>query len=164
VIFLLSPALAARIAPAFALMMAPALVYGVWHGWLARKEKGAVASPTMANPLGLLTAIKFALLYAIIAFLVKMATQLDWQAGLLPLSFVSGLTDMDAISLSMANNTRSGSIVGELAASAVIIAAIANSLLKASLAAGLGSPQLRWRAGGVLVATAAVGTGALVLG
>jgi uncharacterized membrane protein (DUF4010 family) len=164
IIFFLSPALAFRIAPAFGLMMAPALIYAVWQGWVSRRaEKGAVASPAMSNPLSLLTAIKFALLYAVIAFLVKAATQLDWQAGLLPLSFVSGLTDMDAISLSMANNSRSETVSLDLAARAVILAAIANSLLKAALAAGLGSPILRQRAGGVLLATAAVGTVAIFI-
>ena len=164
VIFLLSPALASRIWPGFALMTLPALVYGVWHAWFApRAEKGSVASPAMSNPLSLVTAIKFALLYAIIAFLVKAATQLEWQAGLLPLSFVSGLTDMDAISLSMANSMREDGIDLTLAARAVILAGIANSLLKASLAASLGSPLLRLRAGGVLLATAAVGATALFL-
>ncbi len=164
IVFLLSPALALRIAPAFGLMMAPALFYGVWQGWVARRaKKGTVASPAMSNPLSLATAIKFALLYAVIAFLVKAATQLDWQAGLLPLSFVSGLTDMDAISLSMANNTRGETVSLDLAARAVILAGVANSLLKAALAAGLGSPLLRKRAGGVLLATAAVGVAALFI-
>ncbi|HSI08299.1 MAG: MgtC/SapB family protein [Rariglobus sp.] len=162
IVFLLSPALALRIAPAFGLMMVPALLYAVWQGWVARRaEKGAVASPAMSNPLSLTTAIKFALLYAVIAFLVKATTQLDWQAGLLPLSFVSGLTDMDAISLSMATNTRSEAVSLDLAARAVILAGVANSLLKAALAAGLGSPLLRRRAGGVLLVTAAVGVAAL---
>ncbi len=162
IVFLLSPALALRIAPVFGLMMVPALLYAVWQGWVARRaEKGAVATPAMSNPLSLATAIKFALLYAVIAFLVKAATQLDWQAGLLPLSFVSGLTDMDAISLSMANNTRSEAVSLDLAARAVILAGVANSLLKAALAAGLGSPLLRKRAGGVLLVTAAVGVAAL---
>ncbi len=163
-IFFLSPALALRVAPAFAVMMAPAVAYGVWHWWRARRSaKTEVASPAMANPLSLMTAIKFALLYAVIAFLVKAATQLDWQAGILPLSFVSGLTDMDAISLSMANNLRSETVALDLAARAVIIAGIANSLLKAVLAASLGSPLLRWRAGGALVATALAGAAALFL-
>ena len=163
VVFFLSPTLAVRIAPGFAAMMVPAVVYGGWHWWSTRRvENGAVASPAMANPLSLVTAIKFALLYAVIAFLVKAATQLNWQGGLLPLSFVSGLTDMDAIALSMANNLRSGTVVWELAARAVIIAAVANSVLKASLAAGLGSPHLRRHAGGVLLATAAVGAGVVM--
>lgn len=164
VVFLLSPTLALRIGPAFAAMALPAVVYGIRHLWLApRAEKGSVASPAMTNPLSLFTAIKFALLYAVIAFLVKAATQLDWQAGLLPLSFISGLTDVDAISLSMANSLRAATVPLELAASAVVIAAVANSLLKAALAASLGSPLLRLRAGSVLIATALVGAGALLL-
>ena len=158
---LLSPVLALRITPAFGAMMIPALIYGARQWWVARRaEKGAVASPPVANPLSLLIAIKFALLYALIAFLVKAATQLDWQAGLLPLSFISGLTDVDAISLSMASNWRSGTVALELAARAVIIAAVANSLLKAALAAALGSPRLRVRVGAVLLGTALIGTAA----
>ncbi len=160
VIFLFSPALALEIMPAFGVMMLPALVYGAWHWFSHRAGKDEVDSPTMANPLSLTTAIKFALLYAVIAFMVKAATHLDWQAGLLPLSFVSGLTDMDAISLSMADNLNTATVTLQLAARAVIIAAVANSLLKAGLAAGLGSPLLRNRAAGVLVATALVGSAA----
>jgi uncharacterized membrane protein (DUF4010 family) len=164
VVFLLSPPLALRIWPAFAAMAVPALVYGVWHLRFApRADKATVASPAMSNPLSLVTAIKFALLYAIIAFLVKAATALELQSGLLPLSFISGLTDVDAISLSMANNLRATTVTLELAASAVVIAAVANSLLKAALAASLGSPLLRLRAATVLVATALVGAGAMFL-
>ncbi len=164
IIFFLSPALALRIAPAFAAMMIPSIAYGAWQWWAARHtEKGVVASPTMANPLGLLTAIKFGLLYATIAFLVKVSTQLEGQSGLLPLSFVSGLTDMDAISLSMANNLRSGTVDMKMAARAVIIAAVANSLIKTVLAASLGSPLLRRRVRSVLLVTAAVGAGAALL-
>ena len=164
VVFLLSPSLALRIWPAFAAMAVPALVYTVWHLWFApRSDKTTVASPAMSNPLSLVTAIKFALLYAIIAFLVKAATALELQSGLLPLSFISGLTDVDAISLSMANNLRSATVTLELASSAVVIAAVANSLLKAVLAASLGSPLLRLRAGSVLVATALVGAAAMFL-
>ncbi|MFA6288294.1 MAG: MgtC/SapB family protein [Opitutaceae bacterium] len=164
IVFLLSPELALRIMPAFAAMMLPSVAYGAWQWWVAsRMEKGAVASPPMANPLSLLTAIKFALLYAVIAFLVKASTRLEWEAGLLPLSFVSGLTDMDAITLSMTNNLRAGTVALDLAARAIIIAAVANSLLKAGLAASLGSPLLRRRVGAVLLATAAIGAGAAYL-
>ncbi|MFH1499020.1 MAG: MgtC/SapB family protein [Verrucomicrobiota bacterium] len=163
VIFVLSPTLAWRIAPAFAVMMLPALAYGLWHWFAGRREKGPLDSPGIANPLGLMTAVKFALIYAVIAFLVKAATQLEWQAGLLPLSFVSGLTDMDAISLSMADNIKNAALPLDLAARAVVLAAIANSLLKAGLSASLGSPDLRKRAGGVLLATAAIGVPALLL-
>ena len=158
IVALLSPTLALRIAPAFVAMILPSVVYGAWQRWVERfDDKNAVNTPAMSNPLGLVTAIKFALLYALIAFCVKAATQLNWQEGIIPLSFVSGLTDMDAISLSMANNLRAGTLTVELAARAAIMAAVANSLLKAVLAASLGSRPLRLRAGGVLLATALVG-------
>lgn len=161
-VFLVSPPLAMRLLPWLVAMAAPALVYGCWHWWLARqKEKAALDSPAISNPLGLLTAIKFALLYAVIAFLVKAASHLDWQAGILPLSFVSGLTDMAAISLSMANNLRDQSVSMDLAARAVILAAVANSLLKAIFTLTLGSAVLRARAGAVLVLTSLLG-GAIV--
>lgn len=163
VIFVLSPPLALSLLPGFGLMLLPAIGFALWQWFSSRPEKGPMVSPAISNPLGLMTAVKFALLYAVIAFMVKAATHLDWQAGLLPLSFVSGLTDMDAIALSMADNLRSGSVDADLAARAVIVGAVANSLLKAGLTAGLGSPTLRRRAGAVLIATAAVGWLAVVL-
>jgi uncharacterized membrane protein (DUF4010 family) len=85
------------------------------------------------------------------------------QHGLLPLSFVSGLTDMDAISLSMAGNFTSGDVPLVLAARAIIVAAIANSLLKAAFSASLGSPMLRRQTTLVLGATVVAGVGALWL-
>lgn len=78
-----------------------------------------------------------------IAFLVKAAPQLGLTQSLLPLSFVSGLTDMDAISLSIAQSRHAEATSLELATRAVVLAAIANTLLKAGMAMALGSPQLR---------------------
>jgi uncharacterized membrane protein (DUF4010 family) len=127
----------------------------VWLWFRRRPGHDAVTTPAIANPLSLFTAVKFALLYAGIGFLVKAAAGLELlHTGLLPLSFVSGLTDMDAISLSVVGNLNAGAIPLSLAAKAVLIAAISNSLLKAGLAISLGSPELRRLAGGVLILTA----------
>ncbi len=139
----------------FALMAVPAVAYGVWLWFRRRPGHDAVTTPAIANPLSLFTAVKFALLYAGIGFLVKAAASLELlHTGLLPLSFVSGLTDMDAISLSVVGSFNAGTIPLSLAAQAVLIAAISNSLLKAGLAISLGSPELRRLAGGVLILTA----------
>lgn len=148
----------------FGVMLLPAVLYGVWR-WLSRKADGAPhESPPLANPLGLKTAIKFALLYGVIGFLVKAATQLDLlKHGLLPLSFVSGLTDMDAISLSMAKGQHGDAIPMQLAARAVIVAAVANSLLKTGFALSLGSPALKREVALVLGATALAGLASLWL-
>jgi uncharacterized membrane protein (DUF4010 family) len=104
--------------------------------------------------------IKFALLYAVIAFLIKAVIALEWNAGLLPLSFASGLTDMDAISLSLANSREAGSVALETAGLAVTLAAVANTLMKAGLALTLGSPGMRRPVVTVLGFTAAAGVAA----
>lgn len=151
--------LALALAPALAAMAVPGIAYGVWLWFVRRPGKGSVATPAIANPLSLLTAIKFALLYAIIAGLVKIITQVDFQAGILPLSFVSGLTDMDAIALSMANSARSGSLALTIAIQAVILAAVANSIVKGIFAVTLGSAVLRRQVAVVLGLTILAGAG-----
>jgi uncharacterized membrane protein (DUF4010 family) len=161
----LNPVLAVDLIAPLALMMLPAVCYGLWQWFARRPADGTVEAPHLTNPLSLATAIKFALLYALIGLLVKAATQLDLlQSGLLPLSFVSGLTDMDAIALSMAGSQTAGQVPLLLATKAVIVAAVGNSLLKAGLAISLGSPVLRREVALVLGATAATGIAALWLG
>ncbi len=158
----LNPALAWSAAPGLLLMTLPSVLFAGWYAFRPTHDS-SVGSPTIQNPLSLRTSIKFALLYALFAFLVKAATQLEWQQGLIPLSFVSGLTDMDAIALSMAENQKNGDVGLQLATQAVIVGAIANSLLKAGLAAGLGTPALRRPVTLVLGSTALVGLATLWL-
>ena len=99
--------------------------------------------------------------YALIGFLVKALTSLNLlHSSLLPLSFISGLTDMDAISLSVTGNHTSGAVPLHLATQAIVIAAVANSLLKAVFAISLGSPVLRKQVSVVLGLTAAAGAAA----
>lgn len=153
---------ALRLVLPFAGMAIPGVAYALMM-WLrqrpARKQGDA---PKLANPLNLWTAIKFAALYAGIAFAVTAVSKQGWTQGLLPLSFVSGLTDMDAISLSVASDAGNGQIALPLAARAVVLAAVSNTILKAGMAIALGSAGLRWRIGGVLGATMAIGVAWLV--
>jgi uncharacterized membrane protein (DUF4010 family) len=58
-------------------------------------------------------------------------------------SFFSGLTDLDAISLSLAQLERAGNATSAEAARGLLIAAGANSLLKGAIAISLGSPAMR---------------------
>lgn len=156
-ISIFSPALAVSILWPLLAMATPALLFAAWF-WLRRPVVTDLAAPAVGNPLGLGTAIKFAVLYAGIGMLVKLAAAQGWQeTGLLPLSFVSGLTDMDAIALSVAQSARDTSLDIDLATRAVILAGVANSLLKATLAVSLGGGVLRSRVALVLGATAAIG-------
>jgi uncharacterized membrane protein (DUF4010 family) len=153
-----SPALAWQLALPLAVLAAPALLFALVFAF-RRPTTGEIEAPSMGNPLSLATAIKFAALYAGISLLVKVALARNWQIGLLPLSFVSGLTDMDAIALNVAQSARDGALELPFAARAVLVAAAANSILKAGLALSLGAPGYRSRAATVLLATAALGLG-----
>lgn len=142
----------------FAVMAVPGLLYAGWSWWSQRDQKKKTSHPTIANPLSLMTAVKFALLYAVISFGVKAAGHFDnLQGSLLPLAFVSGLTDLDAIALSVARNIGAGELSPGLAARAVVVAAIANSVVKAGLAVAFGSPKLRWHVAVVMGLTIACG-------
>lgn len=161
-IAVINPELARTIALPFAAMALPGVGFSLWQ-WLAnRSDKQTVTPPQLHNPLGLGIAIKFGLLYALVAFLVKAVTAAQFTAGLLPLSFISGLTDMDAIALLMANSLHDGTVITQLAAKCVIIGAIANSILKACFAISLGSPQLRRHVTAVLALTVGAGVAAMI--
>lgn len=145
----------------FALMALPGILYGGWVWFRRHPEHHAGDTPELGNPLSLSTAIKFAALYSAIAFLVKVIREQGWTQGMLPLAFVSGLTDMDAISLSLASDYGKEKTAADLATRAVILAAVSNTLLKAGMALMLGSTGLKWRVGIVLGATAAVGVASM---
>jgi uncharacterized membrane protein (DUF4010 family) len=146
----------------FALMALPGLGFALWVWLFNRPADNDVATPHLHNPLSLGIAIKFGVIYAVVAFLVKAATHHDLR-GLLPLSFVSGLTDMDAISLLMANNRNDATVEPMLATQSVILAAIGNSVMKAGFALSLGSPVLRRQVAFVLGLTILAGAGSLWL-
>ena len=118
----------------------------------------------MHNPLSLRTAIKFAVLYSAIAFMVTVVSKNGWTQSILPLACVSGLTDMDAITLSIARDQGGQVDLVQLATNAVVLAGVANTLLKAGLAISLGSSALRLRTAIVLGATAVIGIGWMFIG
>lgn len=142
----------------FGLMALPGIVCAAVFWWRQQGKRKASDQPVIGNPLSLMTAIKFALIYAAISFLVKAAEQSGHlQDGLLPIAFVSGLSDLDAIALSIAENLNAHEVATTLAVKAIILAAIANSALKAGLTVAFGSPALRWRVIILMTGTIACG-------
>ncbi|HWL15136.1 MAG TPA: MgtC/SapB family protein, partial [Opitutus sp.] len=60
--------LASNLVAPFACMAVPGVIFGVWLWWRQRRTGEAGAAVRLRNPLDLKTAIKFAILYAVIAF------------------------------------------------------------------------------------------------
>jgi uncharacterized membrane protein (DUF4010 family) len=67
---------------------------------------------------------------------------------------VAGLTDVDAVTLSMAESSRDGFDRG-VAATAIVLAALSNTAVKCAMATGTGTPGLRL--------PTAVGTASIVI-
>jgi uncharacterized membrane protein (DUF4010 family) len=120
-------------------------------------DKGASAKSTRAkgdrakeevsvkNPFSLMAATKFAALFAVILLAVKIVQQTMPPSGLYAVAALSGLVDVDAITLSMAELAKSGE--ARVAVIAIVIAALSNTLVKTVMAivlAGmaLGKPLL----------------------
>jgi uncharacterized membrane protein (DUF4010 family) len=97
----------------------------------------------ITNPLKLSTAIKFGLLFAVVLVLVEYAQTLFGSSGVYLASFLTGLTDVDAITLSVTRLANSGQLASEVAGAAVVIAALMNTVSKGAIAYFSGSPELR---------------------
>lgn len=125
------------------IMATPTTLFLLYRFILKRKQEEEVDLPHLSNPLSLKLAIKFALLYAIIVFLLKAVAEWGGGAGFYPIAFLSGLTDMDAIALSLTNEQADGLISASIAAQGIMIGAIANTLFKTGFAFWLGDNRLR---------------------
>jgi uncharacterized membrane protein (DUF4010 family) len=156
----ISPPLAQGLFLDFLLMSLPGAAFAARRLW--RGATSAAAATVYRNPLSLRVALQFGALYAVVVFVVKVAALKFGGAGLLVASFISGLTDLDAIALSLSNLLRDGHLPVTLAMQGILLAAVANSLLKATLAASLGDRVLRRTSLLVLGLTAAIGVAAVV--
>jgi len=111
------------------------------HKHLERRKLGEVKPG--GNPFELDEAVKFGLLFGVVVLVAKAAQVYLGDAGLYLAAAVSGLTDVDAITLAMANFSLNDASNLQVAARAIIIAVMANTLTKSGMAVGLGSPELR---------------------
>ena len=152
-----------------AIAIAPELLAMAFTGVLAtivfRRRNDSVdgdnenSDVVIANPFELGSALKFGALFAVILVMTRFAERQLGEAGLYVAGFVAGITDLDAITLSMTQLLNAGnSVTAEVAANVVLIAVVANTIFKAGLALMLGS---RRYCDAVLVSFAAMFVAAL---
>jgi uncharacterized membrane protein (DUF4010 family) len=128
-----------------------------------RSLRGSRAEPSaLKNPLQFRAALEMALLFQVVLFAVHYMREWVGETGLLASGFVLGLTDVDALTLSMTRSVATGTTI-DAAARAIAIGIVANSLMKAGIAMVIGSGRFRWQAGGALLAMAAAGAASLLL-
>jgi uncharacterized membrane protein (DUF4010 family) len=103
----------------------------------------------MTNPLQLAAALQMALLFQAVMMLVPLAGRIWGQAGVLISATVLGLTDVDALTVSMARGV-ADAVSLEAAALAIAAGVLSNTVLKLAVALIFGSRPFRTIAGGAL--------------
>jgi uncharacterized membrane protein (DUF4010 family) len=130
--------------------------------WFHRSRATAVElseGVPLKNPFSLTAAAKFAAFFALVLLVVKLVQTYAPGHGVYFVAALAGTTDVDAITLSMAQYARSGS--AQIAVQAITIAALTNTVVKTVMVGVLGSASLRTP----IFASAAlvVGVGAVAL-
>ena len=97
---------------------------------------------SLSNPLNMIDAFKFAFLFSLTLFLISMAQKYLGSSGVYFISALSGSTDVDPTTISLAKMAGK-SLTLEIAAAALIIGTIANSLVKYAMCMIFGSDELR---------------------
>ena len=162
-----NPGLVARVLVPFSVMAIVAgLVAAVSYRQSVVERSGEsrpAAAVPLKNPFSLMAATKFGLVFAAVTLAVKLTQHYFPGGGLYVVAGFAGLTDVDAITLSMADFARQGGDQAT-AVGAIAVAAVANTLVKCGLVATLGSRQLRRRLLLATLAILAAGLGSLALG
>jgi uncharacterized membrane protein (DUF4010 family) len=144
VVSVLAPSLLPLLASLFG---AGALAGLVYFQWLWRKVGSRPEVPTLEvkNPTEIRAALGFGALYAGVLLAAAWLSDIAGHAGLYAVAFASGLTDVDAITLSSLRLHGAGSLAPAQAATAICLAIAANIVFKTGLAAGIGGAELARR-------------------
>lgn len=159
--------LALLVAPAILSVLGPVLGVALAAGAVAfaagRKPDGKAQEldiPAVANPAELRPALGFAALYAVVLLAVAWLQDLWGAKGVYGAALVSGLVDVDAISLTNLRLYRVGDASAAQAATAVALAVSANAAFKLGIIGAAGGRKLLRRCLvpiGATVAGAALG-------
>lgn len=104
--------------------------------------RAPVQLPAAANPAELKPALFFGGLYALVT--IGIAAAQDWfgNSGLYVVAVISGLTDMDAVTLSSTRMLAQGQLAADIAWRVILVAALANLVFKGGSAYVLGGKEL----------------------
>jgi uncharacterized membrane protein (DUF4010 family) len=139
--------------PPIAVMGAVTGAFAVWHYRAGLAQTRREARPlTIHNPFSLTAAARFGALFAVVLLVVKLAQRYAPEQGVYVVAALAGSVDVDAITLSMADAARGADGLAQ-ATTAIVIAAVANTVVKCGAVLALGAGRVRAQVG---IATAAL--------
>lgn len=130
--------------------------------WLIRGQTAGSEDLEISSPFRLWPALQFGLLYVVVLVIAELANRYFGDQGIYVASALAGITDVDAITLSLSNLSLKGDLPQLLAAQGISIAIIVNTAVKLGIVYVFGTlPLFRWLAG-LLGLVIAVGMGAIL--
>jgi uncharacterized membrane protein (DUF4010 family) len=152
VLFIRVGIVVAVVEPSMLLPMLPwliggAVVGGSYVGWWYRRTVSAhTALPELdiRNPAELKTALGFAVGFAVVLLLASWMNDTFSDTGVYVVAFISGLTDLDAITISNLKMVSTQTLSAPVATMAVVIAYVANLLFKYTIVLTVGSKAMRF--------------------
>lgn len=145
-VLILDTALAKQLAWSIGGMALSACAAAVYL-WLAASRDNVTGTKEregqvkLSNPFSIGPALKFAVFFVAIIFVSKIARSQLGDAGLYLAAAFSGLADVDAITMSVAEQTKSGSLAGSTGVLAITIAVVSNAIVKSGIAMMTGSRE-----------------------
>ncbi|WP_436930775.1 MgtC/SapB family protein [Halosimplex halobium] len=96
----------------------------------------------LQNPFRLRPALLFGVIFAVVLLVSEYAHEWVGTSGVYATAFLSGLADVDAMTITLSKLAAEGTVSTQVATTGIVIAAIANTLVKAALAWTLGTYRL----------------------
>jgi uncharacterized membrane protein (DUF4010 family) len=127
------------------------------------EEPAAAGEVVLKNPFSLTSAAKFGLLFAAVLVVVAAVERHLPGQGYYVVAALAGLTDVDAITLSMATLARSGGAGLATVVGALVVAALANTVVKCGMVVATAGAKMRRSIVRVTVALVVVGLLAILL-
>ncbi len=107
-----------------------------------KKKQNVDASIPLGKPLNLTGALFFGIIYMVILLVIAYANEFFGERGIYITSGIAGLTDLDAITISI-SKLGGDSISAHMAQNAILIATTCNTVLKFGIALWAGSQELK---------------------
>ncbi|NTV27676.1 MAG: MgtC/SapB family protein [Methanothrix sp.] len=129
---------------------------------LVRKNTTLGKDVKMKDPFRIIPALTFGAFFAFVLLISKLASIYFGDAGIYAASIVSGLADVDAITLTLSTLAKS-TLAPNVAVASITIAAITNTLVKLCIAYVLGTREFGNRIAAIFLPTVLTGLIALFL-
>ncbi|MDH3316713.1 MAG: MgtC/SapB family protein [Gammaproteobacteria bacterium] len=131
---------------------------GAAYFWKSSEKEADPGGEGLRNPFEIITALKFGALLTLVMFLVRALRDWFGDMGIYAVGVLSGITDVDAVTLSM-SRLASEDLAATVAERAIVLAVIANTLFKVLLTAFIARGKMARRVAVPLSLTAVAGIG-----